>query len=84
MQTRILFFGALKEAAGVSERMEALPSSVTTPDMLIEYLAADDPRLMAALQAPSIRIAVDQEIMQRDDIIDAPSEVAFMPPFSGG
>lgn len=84
MQIRILFFGALKDAAGVSERVEALPASVKTPDMLIEHLAADDPRLMEALRAPSVRIAVDQEIRRRDDMIGTPSEIAFMSPFSGG
>lgn len=83
-QTRILFFGALKDAAGVSERIETLPPSVKTPDMLIAYLAADDPRLMAALRAPTVRIAVDQEIRRRDDMIGTPSEIAFMAPFSGG
>lgn len=84
MQTRILFFGALKDAAGVSERIEALPSSVKTPNMLIEFLAADNPHLLEALQAPTVRIAIDQEIKQRDDIIGTPNEIAFMPPFSGG
>lgn len=84
MQTRILFFGALKDAAGVGERIETLPSSVKTPNMVIEFLAADNPHLLEVLQAPSIRIAVDQEIKQRDSTIGAPREIAFMPPFSGG
>lgn len=84
MQTRILFFGSLKDAVGASERIETLPASVKTIDMLIEFLGAEDPRLLQALQAPSVRIAIDQKIGRRGDRIGAVSEIAFMAPFSGG
>lgn len=84
MATRILFFGALKEKAGVGERLIELPADIADAAALIDFVAADDGALRESLLAPSVRIAVDQKLLSRHETFDAPREIAFMPPFSGG
>lgn len=84
MATRILFFGALKEKAGGGERLAELPAHIDNATALIDWLAGDDGDLRRTLEAPSVRIAVDQALVRRDEKFAAPREIAFMPPFSGG
>ena len=47
-------------------------------------IAAEDPALFEALQAPAVRTAVDQELVTLDVALQPGSEVAFLPPMSGG
>ena len=84
MATRLLFFGALREPAGAAERIVDLPQDVTDGADLIDWLAADDETLGAALKAPSVRMCVDQVMTKREADIRGAAEIAFMPPFSGG
>lgn len=84
MATRILFFGVLKERAGLGERLIELPDGVENAAALIEFVAGEDELLRESLHAPSVRIAVDQRLLSRNDTFASPREIAFMPPFSGG
>ena len=84
MQTRILFFGRLRDAAGASERIVKLPDNVTNVDSLISFLTEGDVLLRNALTAPEIRIAINEKIIPSVTSIDKPTEIAFMPAFSGG
>lgn len=77
---RVLLFGRLADLAGWRER--EIPA-----DSLSELrgrIAADDPGLFEALQAPAVRTAVDQELVSLDVTLRPHSEVAFLPPMSGG
>ena len=84
MTTQILFFGFLKDIANTNVRAVDLPASINTIDALITYVCDGDLALGKALNTPSVRIAIDQHIAPRDTLINAPKEIAFMPPFSGG
>jgi molybdopterin converting factor small subunit len=84
MATKILFFGALREIAGTSERIVDLPDYVRDSGDVIDFVAAGDEGLRDALSAPAVRIAVDRSVMGMRERFSAPSEIAFMPPFSGG
>lgn len=84
MTTRILFFGRLKEIAGSGGRIASLPADIDSAAALIDWLADGDEALRQALTAPTVRIAVDQKIIDRDERFAGPREIAFMPPFSGG
>lgn len=84
MATRILFFGALREKAGGGERLAELPAQIDNAGALIDWLAGEDGDLKRALEASSVRIAVDQALVRRDETFVRPREIAFMPPFSGG
>lgn len=77
---RVLLFGRLSDLAGWRERE-------ITADSLADLrgrLATEDPALFEALQAPGVRVAVDQELVAIDMPLRPGSEVAFLPPMSGG
>lgn len=81
---RLLFFGALQDAAGIRERDVALPAHVRTVDDLRAWLAAEDPALGARLAAPGVRCAIDRAFAQNNAALAGAEEIAFMSPLSGG
>jgi molybdopterin synthase sulfur carrier subunit len=76
----VLLFGRLADLAGWREREIAAASLAA----LRGVLAAEDPALFEALQAPAVRTAVDQALVTLDVALRPDSEVAFLPPMSGG
>ena len=51
---------------------------------LRRLLAAADLALGEALDGPGVQVAVDQVIVRHDTALTPASEVAFLPPMSGG
>jgi molybdopterin synthase sulfur carrier subunit len=47
-------------------------------------MAQLDPELAAALAGPGVQVAVDKAIVRGDALLGPKSEVAFLPPMSGG
>lgn len=83
--TRLLFFGRIRDAAGVPELDCELPATVATIAQLREWLARRDPVLGDAVRAPGVRVAVNQTFCLDDDQPTAGArEIAFMSPLSGG
>jgi molybdopterin synthase sulfur carrier subunit len=79
---RVLLFGPLRDLAGWREReFDPPPSSVAE---LRRALAAEDGRLGEALAGPGVQVSIDQRIVRGDAALSARSEVAFLPPMSGG
>jgi molybdopterin synthase sulfur carrier subunit len=77
---RVLLFGSLADLAGWRARdIDAAAVSV-----LKAMLDREDEDLGAALMAPGVQVAVDQEIQRQDWPLTPSSEVAFLPPMSGG
>ena len=77
---RVLLFGALSDLAGWREKtLEAMSVSD-----LRRQLSATDTPLGEALDSPGVQVAVDQVIVRHDATLTATSEVAFLPPMSGG
>jgi molybdopterin synthase sulfur carrier subunit len=77
---RVLLFGRLSDVAGWRERdIESL--SIAN---LRAALASEDVSLGEALSAPGVQVALDQAIVRGDAALTARSEVAFLPPMSGG
>ncbi|ATQ41100.1 MoaD/ThiS family protein [Caulobacter mirabilis] len=76
---RVLLFGRLADVAGWRER-------VIEGDRLgdIRVALADDLALAEALAGPGVQVAVDRVIVRGEAALAAGSEVAFMPPMSGG
>jgi molybdopterin synthase sulfur carrier subunit len=60
------------------------PPDVTSVFALRDWLGRDDPALRDALCAPTVRIAVNDELVLADAPLSAEDEIAFMPPVSGG
>ena len=77
---RVLLFGRLADLAGWRER--EIPAASLSD--LRGRIATEDPALFEALQAPAVRTAVDQELVSLDVALGPGSEVAFLPPMSGG
>ena len=77
---RVLLFGALADAAGWRER----PVDAATIGALRERLCSDQPELAALLANPGVQVALDKAITRADAALTSASEVAFLPPMSGG
>jgi molybdopterin synthase sulfur carrier subunit len=77
---RVLLFGRLSDIAGWREREVESPSILS----LRAALASGDRDLGEALAAPGVQVALDQAIVRGDAALSARSEVAFLPPMSGG
>ncbi len=77
---RVLLFGPLRDLAGWREREVAGDSLAA----IHAVLAAEDAALGEALSGPGVQVAVDQAIVRGEARLSAGSEVAFLPPMSGG
>ncbi|HEX7947275.1 MAG TPA: MoaD/ThiS family protein [Phenylobacterium sp.] len=77
---RVLLFGPLRDLAGWRER-EVDAASIAE---LRSFLAAEDADLGAALVGRGVQVAVDQAVVRGEAVLTARSEVAFLPPMSGG
>jgi molybdopterin converting factor subunit 1 len=81
MRTRILFFGVLKELAGVSAEDADFPAGADLRAVFDHY-ASRHPAVKA--MAGSIVVARNQEFAELSTKLQEGDEVAFLPPVSGG
>lgn len=77
---RVLLFGRLADLAGWRER-EVAAATLGELRLAITALDAD---LAEALAGPSVQVAVDKALVRGEAALAAGSEVAFLPPMSGG
>ena len=77
---RVLLFGPLRDLAGWRER-RIVTGSVSALRLL---LAEEDALLGEAISGPGVQVAVDQAVIRGDATLSDASEVAFLPPMSGG
>ena len=77
---RVLMFGPLRDLAGWRDR-EIEAASLSG---LRDLLRGEDADLGAAIVAPGVQVALDQVIVRGDAVLAVGSEVAFLPPMSGG
>lgn len=75
---KVLLFGPLRDLAGWREREFDGVSD------LAALMARLDPELAAAVTGPGVQIAVDKTIVRGTAFLNPRSEVAFLPPMSGG
>jgi sulfur-carrier protein len=74
---RVLLFGRLADQAGWRDRLIEAGDLSTLRDILSVELGD-------ALTAPGVQVAVDKAIVRGDAALTAATEVAFLPPMSGG
>ena len=80
----VLFFASLREATGC-ERFKLAESGPLSLSELIERLVAElGSHAREALTAESVRVAVNQTLVQGNVAVSAGDEVAFLPPVTGG
>jgi molybdopterin synthase sulfur carrier subunit len=77
---RVLLFGPLRDLAGWREKIVEAPSL----SALKSALQTQDARLGEALCGPGVQAAVDKAVVRGDAPLSALTEVAFLPPMSGG
>lgn len=77
---QVLLFGRLADMAGWRER--AVPGD--TLAAVRAALSAADPVLGEGLAGIGVQAAVDRAIVRGDAALSPASEVAFLPPMSGG
>lgn len=81
MRIRVLFFGILKDVAGLSSDSPELPEHARLADVLNHYQRML-PRFKELM--PSLAMSVNQEYASPDVSLKNGDEVAFLPPVSGG
>ena len=80
----VRFFASLREQLGTGELQFAVDRSVTVA-LLIEQLAAEHGEgWRAALTAPQLIVAVNQQVADRDTALADGDELALFPPVTGG
>lgn len=78
VKIKLLFFGSLAESMGQRE-IEVVLSKGTIISQLLERFQ------LSEIVNNGVKVAINGEIIQNhDEIIADSSEVAFLPPFSGG
>jgi len=78
-QVSLLYFASLRDAAGMAS--EAVETQAPALSALYEELRQ---RHGFALDVDRLRVAVDGEFARWEDAVRDGSEVAFIPPVSGG
>lgn len=77
---RVLLFGRLADQAGWRDRA----FEATSLAALRGLITHDDPELGEALGGPGVQVAVDKTLVRGEATLSAATEVAFLPPMSGG
>jgi len=81
IEISVLFFAQAHELAGTARRALVLPVSATVGDAAAT-LGQEHPRLEPLLE--KCRMAVDQEFVDATQKLEDGSELAVIPPVSGG
>ena len=81
MQTRVLFFGKLKELTGAAEQSVEIGSGSTIAE-LFARVAHQTPAL--APYRSSVVASRNQEFAPWTTVLEPGDEIAFLPPVSGG
>jgi molybdopterin converting factor subunit 1 len=80
-RVKVLFFGRVREFAGLSETTEELPPGSTLSDLFDRYAQRFPPLVDFR---PSLVASRNQEFAAWDTPLAAGDEIAFLPPVSGG
>ena len=82
---KLIYFAWVRERIGKAEEDADLPASVKTVSDLLLYLKGRGEEYEAALQVPKvIRVAINQEHVEHDELIAGAREIALFPPMTGG
>lgn len=83
--TRLVYFAWVRERIGKGEEDLDLPDDVVTVSDLLQHLRGLGEEYENALQFPdAIRVAINQEHVERDEPIAGAREIGLFPPMTGG
>jgi len=81
----LVYFARFREALGKDQEQFALSEGVKTVAQLIDQLVAErGSDWEAVLKAPNLLVAVNQEMVDAQQVIQDGDEIAFFPPVTGG
>ncbi len=80
------YFASLREAVGVAAEQLSIPADgIEFVDLLPELRSRHGAEAAAALTRPSVRLALNQELVEIPGLRLQPGdELAFLPPVTGG
>ncbi len=85
MRVKLFYFAKVREALGVDREEIDLVSSIETVADLVDFLKSRGSAWQTTFsELSSMRMAVNQEIVDDGHAIRANDEVAFFPPIAGG
>ncbi|MCW5724008.1 MAG: MoaD/ThiS family protein [Maricaulaceae bacterium] len=84
MAITLRYFAEVRDRVGRASETADLPAGVRDGAALIEWLAAREPQAAEALNRPSLRLIVNDEISPLSAAIHDGDDIAVCPPFSGG
>lgn len=79
----VVYFAWVRERIGVP-REQIDTTAATVMDLVTELTAREDRYALAFSDLDSLRVAVDQELVDFDAPLIGVREVAFFPPMTGG
>ena len=80
---KVLFFAKLRETLGCAELQWPLADEASIAGVR-QALVEKHPEWEAALCAPNVLTALNQEVVSVDAKVNAGDELAFYPPVTGG
>ena len=79
----VLYFAWVRERIGVpKESVES--NAATVADLVVELKSREDRYRVAFADMSSVRVAVDQKLVDIEAPLAGAKEVAFFPPMTGG
>jgi sulfur-carrier protein len=82
---KLIYFAWVRERIGKAEETIDLPDNVKTVSDLLLFLRSRGEEYEAALLVPKvIRVAINHEHVEHDELIAGAREIALFPPMTGG
>jgi molybdopterin synthase sulfur carrier subunit len=83
--TKILYFARFREAIGLGEeQVDLLPTDKTLAALCERLRARGGGYAAAFADLDKVRAAIDLEMAPLNTALNAPAEIAFFPPVTGG
>lgn len=86
MKINILFFASVREMFNTHKKDVEILDSENSPNKLLYFLSKREGGSWIRLlnEKDSIRVAINQELCNWDDLLNDGDELAFFPPITGG
>ena len=86
MKINVLFFASVREMVGINAKEVDIQDSENSPHKLLNFLVKSEQGLWISLHKDKhlIRLAINQELADWNDLLSDGDELAFFPPITGG
>ena len=83
MKITLRYFASLREALGPGETIE-LPHGATVASVRDALIARGGTHAQVLARGRALRCALDRQMADEDQVLQADAELAFFPPVTGG